>query len=538
MERNRKRRRRITRKFIRYLLIFTLIVGLGLIFEDQYVRVRTVVRASLKSTVFNIVSAVREGDPTLLFPRLLNGTRYADLMRLTGRGERVDEDAVLAPTDTGTEYIFDEVRYPFRAMLNDDAKAIYNQVYAHAVALDRTSFTLVKRTSESVLQTIMSAVYNDHPELFFIDTAYTYGYLAGGDVISVKLSYSMSDAEIADAKKRFDDAVYALMQGAAVYGNNLDKERYVHDALIESCDYDPDAPMHQSAYSALVLGRSVCAGYSRAFQHVLSEIGIPCYYVTGQAADGDHAWNIAVIDGVACNVDVSWNDTSGNGNVSYRFFNLSDAAFSADHTRDEMSSRLPNCAGLSAGSALPTAVHSEPDLRTFSSLGFSAGDALATLNEYNRCAKTQIVSRGIGEYTFNLLVRDKSLLSEIYAALEKGDYLDDYARPAVEALRLKNARITVNLSGETLMDGYILLKQTVHLDGEAAPDATPSPSPSPEPPSPTPTHALETPDPSIVFDSPEPSPTPDPLFADDPDVQGGDPNIPENDLSEYHEVTF
>lgn len=506
MEHNSKRPRRTTGKVIRNLILFVLIVCLGLLFREQFVQARTAVRSAVGNTALNLVSAIREGDPSLLLPRLKNAARYADLMHLEGRGERVDESSILAPTDAGSEYYFDETRYPYRAMLNDEAKALYNQVYAHAIALDRSSFTLITRTNEDVLQTIMSALYNDHPELFFIDTAYSFGYLANGDVISLKLSYSMGDDEIAEAKRRFDDAVYALMQGAAAYGNNLDKERYVHDALIRSCVYDPDAPMHQSAYSALVLGRSVCAGYSRAFQHVLLEIGIPCYYVTGTAADGDHAWSIVVLDGIGCNVDVSWDDTSGNGEVSYLYFNLSDAAFSADHTRDEISRRLPDCAGLSSSLPLPTAVNDAPKLRSIASCGFSSEDVICSLSEYNTRAYEAILSHGTGEYAFDLLLCSQDLLREVYAALEDGSYLDHYARSAAKELRLNNAHISVRLSGETLEGGYILLTQTVHL-GAKVPAATPEPTPAPTPTL-RPTPLFETPDPSILIGTTEP-PTPD-----------------------------
>ena len=75
------------------------------------------------------------------------------------------------------------------------------------------------------------------------------------------------------------------------YYTDYDKEREAHDALIGSVRYDANAPMNQSAYSALVYGRTVCAGYARALQYVLQQLDIPCYYVTGYAGE-NHAWNI------------------------------------------------------------------------------------------------------------------------------------------------------------------------------------------------------------------------------------------------------
>ena len=41
------------------------------------------------------------------------------------------------------------------------------------------------------------------------------------------------------------------------------------------------AKYNQTAYSALVNGSTVCAGYSKAFQLLMTKLGIPTYYVVG-----------------------------------------------------------------------------------------------------------------------------------------------------------------------------------------------------------------------------------------------------------------
>ena len=60
--------------------------------------------------------------------------------------------------------------------------------------------------------------------------------------------------------------------------------------------------MDQSAYSALVQGRSVCAGYARAFQYICQRLGIPAYYCAGSSGE-DHAWNIVKLGDGFYNVD-------------------------------------------------------------------------------------------------------------------------------------------------------------------------------------------------------------------------------------------
>ena len=60
----------------------------------------------------------------------------------------------------------------------------------------------------------------------------------------------------------------------AVQENMSEKEKFVHDALIDKISYNLGAEMNQSAYSTLVNGQTVCAGYARAFQYLLQQLGI------------------------------------------------------------------------------------------------------------------------------------------------------------------------------------------------------------------------------------------------------------------------
>ena len=105
------------------------------------------------------------------------------------------------------------------------------------------------------------------------------------------------------------------------------------------------ALLNQSAYSALVNGSSVCAGYSRAFQYIMIKLGIPCYFCSGYANEGQHSWNIVKIQEKYRNVDISWDDTLGDmsGQNSMAYFNLTDSIIFGDHTRTGLSLNLPKC---------------------------------------------------------------------------------------------------------------------------------------------------------------------------------------------------
>ena len=252
------------------------------------------------------------------------------------------------PGDTGSGLSFDAETYPYYAMLEAEMQQIYSQIYANAMSLT-PSFTPVATVSVSQLKTVFEAVYNDHPELFWLDTGYSCKYLRSGRCAEITLKFNETADALEQARLAFEGAAGNIVAQARGLGSQAEMEKYVHDALMGLVEYDVAAPMNQSAYSALVGGRSVCAGYARAFQYIMQELGVPCYYCTGYAGE-DHAWNIVKIDGVYQNVDVTWDDTE---EPTYNYFNKTDRELASTHRRTGLSVYLPACEG--AGTQTPAA---------------------------------------------------------------------------------------------------------------------------------------------------------------------------------------
>ena len=256
--------------------------------------------------------------------------------------EKADEIlSSLSKGETGEGLTFDGEIYPYYAMLNDTQKAIYRQIYANAGAMIK-NFSPVEKIAASDLKNAFTAVVNDHPELFWMETAFKYQYAPTGQTAEITLSFNVAANNIDESKAEFDAAVKPILDATYGYYTDYEKEKITHDMLIGQVKYDLNAPMNQSAYSALVYGRSVCAGYARAFQHILQQLKIPCYYVTGYAGQ-NHAWNIVKLDdGEYYNVDSTWDDTDPN---TYDYFNRSDADYAKDHARRDLAVNLPPCGG-------------------------------------------------------------------------------------------------------------------------------------------------------------------------------------------------
>lgn len=241
--------------------------------------------------------------------------------------------------ELGDGYDFDPLFYPYYAMLDDKGKHLYRQIFANANAFNG-AFQPIEAVPVSEIKNAIMAVYNDHPELFWLNTAFVCKYDKDKICAELELEFSIPRDEFPKASAQFYNTVNSMLTQVENL-SNYEKELRTHDYLIAKIEYDKGAAMNQSAYSALVEGKSVCAGYARAYQYLMQRMGIPCYYCTGFAGE-DHAWNIVALEDGYYNVDVTWDDTPGG---EHDYFNKSDQDFESTHVRRDLSINLPKCEG-------------------------------------------------------------------------------------------------------------------------------------------------------------------------------------------------
>ena len=177
--------------------------------------------------------------------------------------------------------------------------------------------------------------------IYYLDTTYSYRYTTDNLCAQIILNYNETADNIDLTKNNFDNAVNKIIKGANQYKSNYEKEKYVHDYLVKNTEYDLNSRLNQSAYSALVYKESVCSGYARSFQYIMNELKIPTYYVTGSSSEGPHAWNIISLSDGFYNVDLTFDDTT----MSHKYFNLSSNEFNKNHTRLDLSLKLPDAYG-------------------------------------------------------------------------------------------------------------------------------------------------------------------------------------------------
>jgi transglutaminase/protease-like cytokinesis protein 3 len=114
------------------------------------------------------------------------------------------------------------------------------------------------------------------------------------------------------------------------------KVRALHDYLALNTTYDefykgPVSMNPQYPRTAIFQGWGTCDAYSGAFKILLNAAGIESTVVYGESTAGRHTWNQVKIDGHWYNVDVTWDDPDIGDVISYKWYCVSDDAFSEDH---------------------------------------------------------------------------------------------------------------------------------------------------------------------------------------------------------------
>lgn len=358
--------------------------------------------------------------------------------------------------ETGENLCFDTKMYPYYGMLSAALQKVYQQIYANAEQVNAT-FTPVENLTAEQISTVMEALYNDHPELFWLEPSFKASYYENGICREITLQFNWTAQRLEDCMQQFTDAANDILYGAINYTEDFEKERYVHDALLGRIEYNAAADVGQSAYSAIVNKETVSAGYARAYQYLMQRLGLPCYYCTGYAGES-HAWNIVKLGNAYYNVDVTWDDADSN---SYDYFNCTDKTFAQNHVRSGLSVYLPACKGTkyqqetagrkpntwqnSSGNATDTSGKTYyPESDWGDGVGYD-GAVLSSLEEYYDNCKSQLSKGGIGTVIFHNVV-DSDTLEEIYKAYAGGEYKKGYLSDTLKKLNAKEGKVTIKIS--------------------------------------------------------------------------------------------
>ena len=200
--------------------------------------------------------------------------------------------------------------------------------------------------TEAQVRTVIKAMTDDHPEIFW--TTGTMGYYSDDSTTVIQVYSSCSPEEVDErlsAVRSVANEFYATVPDGL---SEFDRELMVHDFLLERVAYDKNVDMVNfdnnspdiyNVYGALVNQVAVCEGYARAFQTLLNGVGVDCVGIMGRSKDQLHMWNAVKLDESWYQADVTWDDRE-ESYARYIYFNVTDEYMLEDHTISPMFNTL------------------------------------------------------------------------------------------------------------------------------------------------------------------------------------------------------
>lgn len=140
---------------------------------------------------------------------------------------------------------------------------------------------------------------------------------------------TVNDAARPSVTQIVNDAVDLCRQ--ETNGSEYDMALWLHDWTLDQLEYDHSLNWC-SAESGLTRHQGTCESYQRIYSKLLDAAGIANGRITGNG----HTWNAVKIDGIWCQMDLTWDDTSDNwyGDLDQRhlYFGLTDELMAIAHS--------------------------------------------------------------------------------------------------------------------------------------------------------------------------------------------------------------
>ena len=264
----------------------------------------------------------------------------------------LDTLRMMLPTrfsNTELVYAQDGVSRYYYHTLSEDAQIAYtlilNAVDAHPEEIE------IPPLDDTEFSAMFQALSYDNPSLLCMENE-SHIVMRGAKAYFVP--QYVTDA--ATCRRQTDDLLEKareIVAQADSLPDAYDQELYFHDYICQNTTYLTQEDDGYTAYNALVEGRAVCEGYSRALQLLLDMVGIPNYLATGVGVDDNgsregHMWNIVTIGGSNYHVDATWDDLDAEDihHYAHTYFNVTDDYIGVNH--EEIAPAENNCNAVAA----------------------------------------------------------------------------------------------------------------------------------------------------------------------------------------------
>lgn len=162
------------------------------------------------------------------------------------------------------------------------------------------------------VRTAIRVFMRRHPELFW----FSHQYYFEESTATLYFKYNFTPKKKDFFANEIDNAVrYLLRPEKLINLSDIEVVAYIYKWIVNNTTYNEYSSFNQTIYSVLINRNSVCTGYAKTAQYLLSLVGIESELVFGKfhadkSDDGRHGWNIVKIDGDWYHVDFCLADPS------------------------------------------------------------------------------------------------------------------------------------------------------------------------------------------------------------------------------------
>ncbi len=234
-----------------------------------------------------------------------------------------DHDTI-PDSETLSEHISNDehVNY-YYSQLDETQQLIYETIY-YAYSQFESSI-IIQDSDPDTISLMASFVLYDHPELYYVNPSYTY---VNDTKYILYPTYYYDEDEVTTINEQLNEQISDVITYANSLDSDMEKAKYLYDYVIENVEYVVRSGEDQTMTSALLDGQSVCAGYAKAYQYLLSQVDIDSAYIPGTSlvstSTSGHAWTMVEIDGDYYYCDTTWGDvTTGVEHACNAYFMMS-----------------------------------------------------------------------------------------------------------------------------------------------------------------------------------------------------------------------
>ena len=211
-----------------------------------------------------------------------------------------------------TEGDSDETMDPGDVQRNEITVAALEEAYAatYLCYAEHREWVVTPVHDRECMRRIHRYVMADHPEIFCVQDSKL--MLRDHDgvrkVMCIGAEYDLDKEACDQARAQIDSYVAKAMAGRPKSTDPYETVRYFYEYLIRHTDYQLDAKYNQDIRSVMIERETVCQGYAKSFQYLLTLAGIEATYVIGTVGEEPHGWNLVRLGGDWYYVDVTWGD--------------------------------------------------------------------------------------------------------------------------------------------------------------------------------------------------------------------------------------